>query len=353
MRHWINIFLGGLFLLCLYTACQRGASGVVSVPELPPEKLSDYQFFVGDMGELNPGAGVLPYDLITPLFSDYAEKARFVWMPGESSAEVTPDGTIAFPVGTVLIKNFFYDQPDGARNIIETRLLIQRKDGWDPLTYVWQEDQTDAQLEIAGAYREVSFVHRGEEQTFEYVVPDKNQCKGCHEYKKEVVPVGPKAQNLNRDYTYADGVFNQLDRWVLEGYLQDYDQVQDLKTMTDWSDTTAILEDRALAYLEVNCGTCHNPHGAAYVSGLHLTTDVTQRSQLGICKGPVSAGKGSGGHQFDIVPGDPDASILLYRMISTDPGAMMPEIGRKLVHREGIALIRAWISSLDGDCEQS
>lgn len=47
-----------------------------------------------------------------------------------------------------------------------------------------------------------------------------------------------------------------------------------------------------------------------------------------------------------IVPGAPDASILLYRMESTDPGIAMPELGRATVHKEGVALVRQWIESM-------
>jgi hypothetical protein len=62
-----------------------------------------------------------------------------------------------------------------------------------------------------------------------------------------------------------------------------------------------------------------------------------------IGKAPVAAGKGSGGHRYDIVPGNPEASILMYRIQSDDPGIMMPELGRSIVHQEGIELIREWI----------
>lgn len=64
---------------------------------------------------------------------------------------------------------------------------------------------------------------------------------------------------------------------------------------------------------------------------------------LGIGKAPVAAGKGSGGRLYSIVPGKPDESILLYRIESVDPGVMMPEMGRRLAHKEGVELVRQWI----------
>jgi hypothetical protein len=68
---------------------------------------------------------------------------------------------------------------------------------------------------------------------------------------------------------------------------------------------------------------------------------------LGVNKPPVAAGRGSGGHKYDIVPGQPEASILYHRMASTDPGVMMPELGRQRVHEEALALIHDWIQAME------
>jgi hypothetical protein len=70
----------------------------------------------------------------------------------------------------------------------------------------------------------------------------------------------------------------------------------------------------------------------------------------GICKTPVAAGAGSGGLQYDIVPGNAAESIFDYRMDSNQPDVRMPEIGRTLIHTEGVALVREWINSLAGGC---
>ena len=63
-------------------------------------------------------------------------------------------------------------------------------------------------------------------------------------------------------------------------------------------------------------------------------------------KRPVAAGRGSGGRMFAIVPGAPDASILLHRMESNEPGVMMPQFGRSVAHDEGVALVRAYIAGM-------
>ena len=320
-------------------------------PEREPfERLSDYHFFTGKLSDLHPAEKVLPFAPVATLFSDYAEKSRFVWMPVGASAIFNPDVTFAFPAGAVLIKNFFYPRDDDSREIVETRLLVKRADGWDALTYVWNDQQTEAYLEIVGSDKMiVATLPDGSVEPFQYVIPNKNQCKSCHEFNKKLEPIGPKARNLDFEMAYLSGPANQLDKWVEMGYLDRRSEISN--PLVDWSDEAMPIHDRALSYLEINCGTCHQQGGAAYVSGLYLTHSTDDPSQLGVCKGPVSAGKGSGGLKYDIVPGQPQASILVHRMITQDPGAMMPEIGRKLVHQEGVALISQWISEMDGGCD--
>ena len=114
-----------------------------------------------------------------------------------------------------------------------------------------------------------------------------------------------------------------------------------------WDDpATGTLDARARAWLEINCAHCHNPEGPARNSGLDLTAAQRNPTAFGIFKPPVAAGRGSGGREFDIVPGQPDRSILVYRIASTDAGIMMPELGKRLVHEEGLALVRQWIAAM-------
>ncbi len=342
-----------LALACL--SCRPSSTTVMFDPESKPyEKLSEYQFFRGALSALQPNTGVLPYDLNTPLFSDYAEKARFVWMPPGATATVADDGVVSFPVGTVFIKTFFYtaDQLQASKDrILETRLLVHRPIGWEAHTYVWGDDQKEALFNIAGDVRHITLHQQGQApQSFAYSIPNKNQCKSCHERNKLLSPIGPTIPNLDRSYPYAWGAAAQLATWTQTGYLQGEQPVTDHQKLAVWSDSSHLLADRAMAYLEVNCGSCHHPAGSAHVSGLYLQQSEENRYHLGICKSPVSAGKGTGNRPYGITPGQPEASIMLFRMESTDPGAMMPELGRKLVHREGVALIRSWIAAMEEGC---
>lgn len=319
-----------------------------------PAKLSEYGFFVGNIADLKPSNGVVPYDLATPLFSDYAYKARFIKLPdGSTPAPFNDEDVFDFPVGTVIIKTFYYphdmrDESKG-RRLMETRLLVHEEKGWKALPYIWNDEQTDATLEIAGGHRDVSWVHTdGSKRNLNYVIPNMNQCKGCHIKDGNMTPIGPKARNLNHDFAYSDGANNQLTHWHSAGIIGDMPDIASISKVPVWNDpSTGSLNDRARAYLEVNCAHCHRDGAPANTSGLLLDWHQQNPAALGINKSPVAAGRGSGGRLYDIAPGEPDASILLFRMDSEDPGIMMPELGRKLTHTEGVALIKEWIASLE------
>jgi uncharacterized repeat protein (TIGR03806 family) len=306
-------------------------------------RLADYGLFDA-AGQ--PAAGVHPYTLNTPLFSDGAEKFRFAWLPPRTKVNYRPSGALAFPVGTVLVKRFAFPadlrQPTKALRAVETRLLIHRPAGWVALSYVEQDG--GAVLKRAGAKLAVQFVDlAGRTQAIDYAVPNQNQCKTCHQAGEAITPIGPTAGNLNGGL-HGDGP-NQLMTWAASGRLAALPAAGWPK-MARWDDTAEPLDSRARAYLAVNCGHCHSRAGFASNSGLYLVPEETDPAHLGVLKRPVAAGRGSGGHEFSILPGQPDKSILLHRMESSEPGIMMPQFGRALAHAEGIALIRAWIAAM-------
>lgn len=350
---WSPAWLCALASFLLLTAC--GSRGVrAHMGEPFPAKLSAWNLFVGDPAALKPNAGVVPYDLNTPLFSDYATKYRFVWMPPGTSATYDDTEVFDFPAGTILAKTFAFRDADqgGRQRIIETRLLVRGRSGWATLPYVWNREQNEATLDVAADPVTVHWVHpSGTRYTIDYAIPNTNQCKGCHDRSKTVTPIGPKARNLNKDFNYPEGRSNQLAYWTKAGYLKGAPAPGRAPKMAVWDDpSSATLDARARAYLEANCGHCHNPRGPANTTGLYLMAAQTDPMRLGLCKVPVSAGQGSGDLLFDVVQGKPEESILVHRMESTTPKVMMPELGRSTIHREGVALIRAWIASMQGNC---
>lgn len=344
-------------VLCLVSFGAFAAMPAVSIDvEAKPKKnLSDYHFLVVEDGKVTtaPNAGVEPFDVVTPLFSDYTEKYRYVWMPEGVTAGYRDREVFDFPVGTVFIKTFSYlhdmrDRSLGER-LLETRLLIHNSEGWKGWVYLWNEEQSDAVLKIAGTTVDAEWIDvAGNKMTNNYIVPNVNQCKGCHEQAGKVMPIGPKARYLNRDFPYSHGTQNQLSRLMDVGYLEGVPADREsISTVVAWDDESAPLDRRARAWLEMNCMHCHNLEGPASTTGFVLDYYETDPIKLGVMKPPVAAGQGSGGLLFDIVPGKPEESILMFRIDSTDPGIMMPELPRRLVHKESSTLIRKWIEAME------
>jgi uncharacterized repeat protein (TIGR03806 family) len=336
------------------------AFGAAPVPEpvalaalladAPAPSLDVYRLFT-DGGARHANAGLTPYGLNTPLFSDYAEKTRYLYLPPGTKARYRAEGALDLPVGATLVKTFAYPadfrRPDENVRFLETRLLIHRKAGWVALTYVWNAEQTHAVLKRAGARINVSFVDpHGASRQVDYAVPNANQCKECHSLSKQIAPIGVKARNLNGAFPYVTGPENQLEHWVRVGILDGAPSPEKAPRTAVWDNPAEPLEGRARAYLDGNCAHCHNARGMASNSGLFLDLEETNPSLIGVGKRPVAAGRGSGGLEFAIAPGQPDASILVHRMASTEPGVMMPELGRSLVHEEGLALVRDYIARM-------
>lgn len=316
------------------------------------QKLSDYQLFSGNIKDQFPKAGVIPYALNAALFSDYAQKLRFVKLPEGRQVNYNPDSVLQFPVGTVIAKTFYYDLDERnsakGRRLIETRILLHEEKGWVSLPYIWNEEQSEAYLEVAGGSTEVKYIDvRGEKRSIDYSIPNKNQCKTCHEKNGTMTPIGPSARQLNGDFRYRDGSENQLKRWAEVNMLSGLPlEHASIPMMVNYEDDAKPLEDRAKSYLDINCAHCHNKAGQAQTSGLFLDWKTADKTAYGFFKTPIAAGRGSGNLKFDIVPGKPQQSILVYRMSSADPGVAMPELGKSTIHNEGLKLITEWIVSM-------
>ena len=403
----------GIFIILLVACagCLVGCepSGVTFHATRNPDALSEWGLMQVHQDELQLDIAVTPYSLNSPLFSDYTHKLRTVWIPSGKSAVASEDGTIDFPQGTIFSKTFFYpmqaaqlikttDQgawfrpavgPGGGLDLresylLETRLLVKRATGWYALPYLWNAAQTEAHLEVTGAILPITLQDEIDTSplSFNYVVPDQNQCAGCHATEhttRAIHLIGPSIQNLDREHRYAIAptnivpaniaptniapaniaptniaptnivLTNQLEHWQASGLLR-MPSMPAREAMTDWRDQDAPLAHRARSYLHINCGHCHSKTGPADTSGLYLDLATTNSVRLGFCKLPIAAGQGTGGHRYSIMPGRPEASILVYRMESLAPGAMMPEFGRSTVHQEGLTLVSNWIASLEGSC---
>lgn len=341
----------------------------------PPERLAGYNLFEWEPGTMNFrfNERVVPYEMNTELFTDYAVKLRAIYVPEGESGSFDPKRIFDFPVGSLLLKNFMLPEdlrePEQNVRLIETRVYIHTSKGWRGYPYIWDASGEYAFYAPSGEVREISFLDRdGEELTSRYLVPQQNQCIQCHELNDPATGlryqtlIGPKARYLNRDRDYGEGPENQLTKLAKEGLLKGLPNLDSVERAFDFREIEAAdLEDlddqtvnkAARDYLDINCAHCHNAQGVqGNASRLFLNYDLEETGgedwehKLGICKRPGSAGDVEN-RSFDIVPGDPDDSILIFRVESTLPRQMMPALARSLQHREGIELLREWVLRME------
>ena len=267
-----------------------------------------------------PADGVMPYEVNAVLYADEAVKYRFIKVPKGEHATYDPTGQWKWPDGTILVKTFAYlkdyRDPSKGQRLLETRLIIKQGGKWTGNTYVWNDAQTQAVHEIAGDLLPATWIDAdGKTQKLDYRVPDNNDCTKCHSTDHVFHPLGPRTRELNRDNDYGSGPVNQIDHMVKLGTLKgDIPPVDQRETLAPPYDTSLPLNDRARGYLDANCAHCHSPGGAAESSGLDLRLETPFGGQTGECKTPNSAGRGTGGFQFTLVPGDPDHSVIVFRM---------------------------------------
>lgn len=365
-------------------------------------RLDQYNLFADPADPRSlPHDGGLPYVLNTKLFSDYSSKYRVAFIPPGTQAVYAdgqdgsnPNGTLEFPRGTVLAKTFaFTDESKGTEELVETRLLIKRegssgRDFWDGLVYIWEtgsNGQAVALLSPGGGTRAVSWHYQDTVSgklltgaTDQYAIPNANQCITCHSNDDQAsgsAPIGPKARNLNRPYApessfmgaRGQGGFpqvNQLQYWVDQGVLANVPALElddrgvatNIEHLPVWNlpgdsgevaGSSADVEARVRAYLEVNCQHCHNDRGAASNTGYYLDHYRNIDAGYGICKKPTATGGGSCGRQHIVVPGSSADSILACRVgDDTDPQKRMPPIARSVTHSEGLELIASWIDTV-------
>ncbi len=326
-------------------------SAAIDVYRRIPRRLSEWKLFHLTDGRMTAAADLLLYELNTPLFSDETTKHRYIRLPEKSSAEWNATESLAFPTGTVIAKTFAHSDQSSdatpAERWLETRVEFLESTGWYGASYVWNEQQTDADLRLGGAALDVEWTTAtGRTVKTEYQIPNANQCISCHSSNDKYVPIGTTARNLNRKRLESDDR-SQLEQWADQGLLRNCPSPDKLPKLAQWDHPNQFsTEARARAWLEVNCAHCHNPTGSARTTGLDLMASQTDAGKVGVFKSPVATGKGSGGRKYDIIPGQADESILVYRLETDLPGARMPSLGRSIRHEESLTLIRQWINDM-------
>lgn len=318
------------------------------ITQVPYEKLSEYNFFIGEMKNQFPAKGVIEYKPASTLFTDYALKKRFIWMPeGLKGSYVADDEILDLPVGAVLIKNFYYDnvEPTGDTRIIETRLMIRKSTGWIFAEYVWNDEQTDAVLSMNGSFTEIEWYQEGNLKSVNYRIPSETECFVCHKQNNAAIPIGIKPQNLNVNFNYSGSYQNQLKKLITYGYLEN-NLPASINTTVDYNDESKPLELRVRSYFDMNCAHCHRENSHCDYRPMRLAfSETDQKVNMGVCVEPdefINATLTS-----IISPSNIERSMLHYRLVSTLENERMPLLGRTLVHEEGVQLVEDWINSFD------
>lgn len=323
---------------------------IVDLTKVPFDKLSDYKFFEGEMKNQIPSKDVLPYQPASSLFSDYAHKKRFVWMPKGTKATFDGNGKIlVLPTGAALIKTFYYENvlPSNTTRIIETRIMIKKEDGWLFAEYVWNDAQTEATLKMDGGFANIQWVDNGVTKSVpSYRIPSETQCLICHKASEKAIPIGIKPQNLNFDYTYASGSKNQLRKWIEQGYLEN-NMPTAINSTVDYTDTSKPLELRVRSYLDINCASCHQNNSHCDYRPMRFAFDeTTSLSNMGVCVSTQDMANFPGTLSRIVSPGNFTKSMLYYRLNTENESYRMPLLGRSVIHDEGTALLKEWINTL-------
>jgi uncharacterized repeat protein (TIGR03806 family) len=335
-----------------------------------PRWLSETGLFASTK-EHRPAKGLIPYSVNSPLWSDGAEKERFIALPGDSQIEVDDvvyphgpqyaDPGWRFPDGAVLVKTFSLDMQAGdpsTRRRLETRILQHRKmpgnddeygaQYWFGYTYVWNEEQSDAELLAAeGLDREYLIrdaAAEGGERKVNWRFPSRTECALCHTMAAKYV-LGVTTLQMNKDHDYGGVVANQLATLEHLGVFKEplEKRPANLPRLVDYHDDSQDLHLRARSYLHSNCAHCHRIWGGGNAEfELHASIPLTETKAL-------DARPGQGDFALNdpriIAPGDPDRSLILHRMQLTSLGRM-PHIASRVVDEDAVELLREWILKL-------
>lgn len=330
-----------------------------------PRKLSQTGIFASTRDH-KVAPGVIPYSVNAQLWGDHAHKERFIAIPGEgkigldeisypASEGSTPGWR--FPDGTVLVKTFSMDMERGnpkSRKRLETRILhFQAFPGtqeygdqyWRGYTYVWNEDQTDAELlDAGGADRVLKIQQGGKTIEQKYRFPSRAECTLCHTNAAKFA-LGVSTMQMNRDHDYDGVVANQLTTLDHIGLFTKKmpKPAEQMPKLIDYDDVKQPLETRAKSYLHSNCSHCHMKWGGGNAEFKLLATLPVDR--MGILNVPPAHGS------FDIkdakllAPGRPEQSMIWHRVQKTGLGRM-PHIGSNVVDDRAVVLLHDWIKGM-------
>ncbi|MBU2946731.1 PQQ-dependent sugar dehydrogenase [Zobellia uliginosa] len=352
---------GYMYILDLFGTAQDGGvihkvvrSGTVSDP---PIKLSSLNVF-SDLESLTPVAGIVPYDVNTPLWSDGAEKQRWIALPNDGEHNSAAEQIVfqneenwSFPPGTVVIKQFNLpiDENDSTKIIkLETRFLVfNENNNAYAVTYKWNDEQTDAVLvgldeSISQKYQVKKKDGSVVEQTWDF--PTRNQCMQCHN-SVAGYSLGLKTRQLNKNFTYpSTGITgNQLETWShLNMFTNDIPSHVKLPASAHINSEKASDVMKVRSYMDANCAYCHRPNG---VEGAFDGRAMTALYDQYLINQDVESHASIPGNKI-VKPKDVINSTLYVRDASNSDDRM-PPIGRNMLDEDYLEILTGWIDGLD------
>ncbi len=323
----------------------------------PPQLLSQTGVFT-NLTTLATAAGVIPYDVADPLWSDGADKRRWIVLPNDGTHDTAAEKIVfsekdpwKFPAGTVFVKHFEIHPDERNPAIVrrlETRFLVCTADGGKyGVTYKWNADNTDAVLLETGAREDFQYTYQnGTTETRQWDYPARADCLLCHTPAAGQA-LGVKTFSLNRTFHYeATGrdaneiaTFNALgmfDRTLTAAEIGDFIEGRAI------DDQTAPLEHRVRSYLDSNCSHCHRPGGTVDFFDARLGTPLDLQ---GIVNGAILGHFNLPGGRY-LKPADADLSAIQVRMAHVGDGVAMPPLAKNEIDEKAVDRLREYIGTL-------
>jgi len=307
-----------------------------------PTELSQTGLFT-NVATLTPAPGLIEYEVASPLWSDGAEKKRWIALPDTETIRFEADEAWRFPTGSVAVKHFELDRVGQAPFRLETRVLLRQTDRWIGFTYRWNEAQTDATLLLDGFREDIDL---GSGPGREWVYPSPTDCLRCHSAPAGRV-LGLRASQLNIDFDYSTtsgpGIDNQLHAWnCVDLYDTDIGPPTAFDRLVPLEDDTASVATRARDYLQSNCAHCHQPGTAVTNLDLRRTTPLADANFI---EHPPVRGDLGLAAPFLVDPGSSANSILAERVSRLDEVVRMPA-GTLVPDAAAVSVLDDWINTV-------
>ncbi len=308
-----------------------------------PRQLSETGLFASTRS-LEPASGVIAYTLAATAWQDGATSEFAIAVPGNETIQVNRNQrSWKYPSGTVFAKTLSLDVNSQKRRL-ETQILHFDGVNWQPYSYVWNDDQSDAELVAASGLKK-ELRSADSPHSASWSIHHRTQCRSCHS-RQSGGAIGFTLANLDRPSPF-DANQNQIDSLVAAGILsRRAPKDWNVATMADPGDRRASLEHRVRSYLAVNCAHCHCRGGGGTVP-LDLTFSKPS-DQINAIDFVATQGTFGIDDAMVIRPGDPYRSVLFYRMATSGTGHM-PKLWSRDNDKVGLNLVHDWIRSLPSD----